>query len=226
MSASPRLHPAEAILSAHARGLLDPVTSLVVQTHCDLCPICCAEVSALNALGGLMMEDLAPVAMSEGALARALARLNTLPPQPVVNKAAAGLDAAAIPPSLRTLAQHAALTSRWQFAGVGVRSLDLDMDGAEALRAAGGAVQLLRLDPNQGVPHHDHQGREVTLVLSGAFRDEGGYYGPGDFIVVEPGICHRPLGEAGAPCLALIVSAAPPAFTGALGVAQRAWNSL
>ncbi|NJO37639.1 MAG: anti-sigma factor, partial [Rhizobiales bacterium] len=63
-----------------------------------------------------------------------------------------------------------------------------------------------------------HVGREVVLVLEGAFRDDGVRFGPGDVAVAEDGTIHTPQIERGADCLCLAVTEAPVHFTGALGL--------
>ncbi len=222
----PSHHPAQAILESYARGRLDPVTSLVTETHIHFCAACRAQVTSWEIIGGLMIETIEPQAMSPGALDRALGALDQIDRQSQSAHQRGDNSLLNLPVPVRDLAIRAALGSGWKFAAPGVRTLDLDVPGDQDRRARGGAVQLIRIDAGGGVPRHSHTKQEWTLVLSGAFRDEAGRFGPGDLAVLEPGMTHRPIGEIGVPCMALIVTEAPVAFTGALGLVQRAWNRL
>jgi putative transcriptional regulator len=60
-----------------------------------------------------------------------------------------------------------------------------------------------------GIPRHVHQGRELTLVLSGGLIDRGEDYERGDFALAEVGDEHEPEIQKGAPCLLLAVTEAP-----------------
>jgi len=88
-------------------------------------------------------------------------------------------------------------------------------DGVEA--------RLVKLKPGGGVPRHDHSGEELTLVLSGAFRDESGRYQPGDVCEAGPGVDHHPRVEGDDDCVCLIVRRGAWRFRNPLyGLADRA----
>jgi putative transcriptional regulator len=124
----------------------------------------------------------------------------------------------ALPDMLRRTATDALQSAHWRFASPGVRALDMSH---VVPRANAGEVQLLKIWPGFGVPRHTHAGEEFSLVLTGAFRDEVGYYGPGDVSIGVPGMVHRPVAEPGDLCLVLAVKDAPLLFKGPLGVIQR-----
>lgn len=58
---------------------------------------------------------------------------------------------------------------------------------------AGARAGLVRIAPGSPFPEHCHQGREVTMMLSGAARDEesGAVHLPGDLLEKEAGSTHR-----------------------------------
>lgn len=58
---------------------------------------------------------------------------------------------------------------------------------------AGARAGLVRIDPGIPFPEHRHKGREITLMLSGAARDEesGKVYLPGDLLEMAAGSTHR-----------------------------------
>jgi putative transcriptional regulator len=115
---------------------------------------------------------------------------------------------------LREVCLESAGTAGWTFAGPGVRSLTLSTGGLLP-------AKLLRIEPGQGAPNHDHTGTEYTLVVKGAFEDGTGRFGPGDLSIKRAGQIHHPIAEFGEVCFALAVEEGEVAFTGALGVLQR-----
>lgn len=66
-------------------------------------------------------------------------------------------------------------------------------------------VRLLRLPVGWRAPEHAHGGDEITLVMSGAFRDEVGRYAAGDVCHAASGHMHRPVVDGEAECLCLVV---------------------
>jgi putative transcriptional regulator len=73
----------------------------------------------------------------------------------------------------------------------------------------GRPVTLARVRGGLGIPRHAHQGRELTLVLSGGLIDRGEDYERGDFALAEVGDEHEPEIQDGTPCLLLAVTEAP-----------------
>ena len=121
-----------------------------------------------------------------------------------------------LPEKVRDLALD---NGRWQFAGPGVRQMELMREGSAK-------AELIRLEPGHGVPHHGHDGKEFTLVLCGAFHDGVGRYGKGDLCTADPDLQHKPVAEEGKVCIALAVTDGSLAFTGPLGWVQRALGEL
>ena len=75
----------------------------------------------------------------------------------------------------------------------------------EALCEDGVHARLLRIPKGGSAVEHSHDGAEYTLVLSGAFTDETGHYGPGDACTVEPGSVHRPVVDGDEACICFAV---------------------
>ena len=73
--------------------------------------------------------------------------------------------------------------------------------------------RLLRIPTGKPVPSHSHGGLELTLVLCGAFSDETGYYGRGDFQEADETLEHQPHAIAGEDCICLAVTDAPLRFS-------------
>lgn len=213
-------HPSEELMLAHAAGGLDPATALAIETHLALCPACRADAATMDAVGGALLQDIAPVAMAEGALDALFARIDA---EPVRRRRATPPELAVLPAPLRPVAAEALKGGRWRTLTPGIRALDLPLGGPDGAGGEG-SVQLLRLKPGRGVPRHTHEGHELTLVIQGAFRDETGRYGIGDFILCGPEDTHRPVAEPGPVCLALAVTDAPLRLSGVLGLVQRAFS--
>ena len=70
------------------------------------------------------------------------------------------------------------------------------------LRDGEPALALLRYQPGASVPSHLHPDVETILVLEGSQSDEKGTYGPGDFVINQPGSSHRVWSDDG--CVVLI----------------------
>ena len=68
-------HPKIRTLAEFAAGTLDEGRSLVIATHMAMCPHCRGFVSAMEEVGGAMLDEIEPVAMSQGAR-RALAAID------------------------------------------------------------------------------------------------------------------------------------------------------
>lgn len=66
-------------------------------------------------------------------------------------------------------------------------------------------VRLLKLPSGGSAPEHTHGGDELTLVISGSFRDEVDRYGAGDVCHAASGHMHRPVVDSDEDCVCLAV---------------------
>jgi putative transcriptional regulator len=199
-------HPDDALLLAYAAGSLDEATSLLIATHASFCRRCRSTIEDGESLGGALLEGLPPDPVDESALARLLDRLAD---EPVA--AAAPAAARPLPGMPATLAPYVPRKGNciaWGWLAPGVRQTLL-------LECRGSRVRLLKIAPNKPMPHHRHGGIEYTLILQGAYSDENGRYGVGDFSVADDGTAHQPIAAAEG-CVCLIMSGAPLQLTGRL----------
>ncbi|MGQ9368651.1 ChrR family anti-sigma-E factor [Azospirillum sp. ST 5-10] len=208
---TPKHHPSDALLVAYGAGSLDEGVSLAVATHLALCPACRRVAAQIDALGGALLDDLAPQPLGDGALDRALALLDGMPPAP---RPAAAPTAAAPGPFPEPLASYLgpAPERRWQRLAPGVARIPL-----LPRTAAGGNAQLLRIAPGTTLPHHGHGSIELTVMLTGSFADEFGRYGPGDLAEADAETRHQPIADSHEDCVCLIATDAPLRFTGLMG---------
>ena len=196
-------HLTTPLLMGYAAGTLPEAFNLVVATHVSLCDDCRAALAEFEAVGGETMLDVAPVAMSDGALAGTLAKIAQ--GDAVVAKSTAartGPYPAPLAPYIRDFAQ-------WKKIGGGVSQMLLHT-GDRA------SVRLLKIPAGTAVPNHGHKGTELTLVLQGAFVDETDRFGVGDIEVANEDMHHTPIAEMGEDCICLSATDAPIAFHGLL----------
>lgn len=198
------------LLAAYSAGALPEAFSLVVATHVSLCDTCRAELGALDAIGGAVLDGAAQATLAEGALDATLARIAGQAPIAVPVR----LADAVFPAPLRDYVGGDAGAVRWRPVGGGVKQAVLTRGAATA--------RLLYIPAGVAVPDHGHRGAELTLVLQGAFSDEDGRFGRGDVEVADASVEHRPVAEAGADCICLAATDAPLRFSGLLPrIAQR-----
>ncbi len=183
-------HPSDETLAAYAAGMLDEARRLIVATHLSLCSQCNSFVRALDGIGGTMLDEVSPVAMSDGSLSRLLERLDEF-------------DSASAIPALASDIWPAPLRrygmGRWRWVGPGVEWCSVGVPVANDTR-----VFMLRAKPGTKLPHHRHSGIEWTCVLEGAFIHDGGRYGPGDFDEADEADEHKPVVDDGVPCICLV----------------------
>jgi putative transcriptional regulator len=74
-AAAPTYHPGGERLVDYASGALPEPLALLVATHLALCPRCRRATAELEAVGGALLEGLAPAPLAADRRPRALARL-------------------------------------------------------------------------------------------------------------------------------------------------------
>ncbi|HEY1633043.1 MAG TPA: ChrR family anti-sigma-E factor [Rhizomicrobium sp.] len=199
-------HPSDELLLAHASGGAGEAVSLIVGTHLALCPECRAKIARMEAMGGAILVDLAPAAISDHALQSVLARLDaaTLEP-PVPRRDGKSFTA---PEPLRSYLSGDLDAVRWRPVGPGISYRSL-------FRGRDASAKLIRSRPGRGVGTHTHRGEELTLVLTGGFTDATGHYTRGDLQIADGALEHRPLADPGEDCIVLAVCDAPLKFRSA-----------
>ena len=81
----------------------------------------------------------------------------------------------------------------------------------------GMSAVLYKIRAGRKMPQHSHEGSEVTLVLRGGFRDEGGHFRRGDIAVADEHLDHVPVADEDEECLCFAVLDAPLRLTGPIG---------
>jgi len=200
-------HLSDALLTAYAAGTLPEAFSLAIASHISMCDDCRAAVAAHEALGGAVLDAQGgDVALSDGALAAMMARLDGLPVAPAM-PAAAKPAHPILPAPLVDYVGADMSKIKWRSLGMGVRQAILPT------KDRGASARLLYIPAGQAVPDHGHRGMELTLVLQGAFRDDTQRFARGDIEIADQADQHTPVAEAGEDCICLAVTDAPLRFT-------------
>ena len=157
-------HLSDNLLMAYSAGSLPEAFNLVVATHISVCDECRARLASFDALGGALLDE-DTVAMGADSLANVMARIKSEsakpPNQP--RRAATAVLPAPLVDAIGGGLNHV----QWRAVGGGVRQAILEKHLTKP------SARLLHIPAGAAVPDHGHHGLELTLVLQGAFRDEG-----------------------------------------------------
>jgi len=202
-------HPSDELLVAYGAGSLDEAAAVLIATHLALCPRCRVEIGRIEALGGVVIEDLPPTDLADDALDSILARLDTRPPPARPRYPVA--EPSGLPAPLRDYLPGGVDALPWKRLAAGIEQAIL-------LQARGIRARLLRIGAGIVVPEHGHGGMELTMVLQGGFTDLGTGYGRGDVAMADQQVVHSPMADGGETCLCLAVTDAPLKLTGLVGM--------
>ena len=186
-------HPDDTLLLAYASGATDEAMGLILATHMAYCETCRIAAAKLEAIGGSLLQELAPVPMAGNALDTALAKLDTAQP---FERRTRPISRDGTPDVLRRYIGGDLSTVRWRQAGPQLSYLPLLKHGAVQVR-------LLRGIAGAETGPHRHEGQEYTLVLKGGFNDVTGSYGPGDLQYMEGDMRHSPIADPDGECINL-----------------------
>lgn len=196
-------HPDTQLLVDYTAGSLAFGPSLCVAVHLGDCPECRARVKDLTLLGAELVEQLKPVAVSDGLLGNILAELDGSPAPVARVRAAAG-----VPQPLSKLIPNGLNAMPWKRLTPDLQAVVLAVGDAD------NQVSLIRMKPGGSIPEHRHKGSELTVVLKGGFSDRTGSYKRGDFMALGEDDTHRPIAHQNEDCICLAAQNAPLQFTG------------
>lgn len=201
-------HPSDELLLDYASGALGEAWSLAVATHLALCPACRRTVEKLEAVGGEILQKVAPQPVAESSFEAVMARLQDIPAATAkAVSPARGQDGQfVLPQPLRDYVGGDVENLHWQRLGLGAYQRLISTGGN------GATARLLRIPAGKPVPTHSHRGMELTLVLCGAFTDTTGTYGRGDLQEADADLEHQPFAAPEEDCICLAVTDAPLRF--------------
>ncbi len=200
-----RHHLDHATVLAYAAGTLGEALTVVAASHISWCPACRAAVRHAESMGGELMLGLDAATVSADCKTRTLNLLDRATLHRFPARAAVRGELPA--PLLRVLAGTPLRDLPWKRKAPGVALHHVPLSSAD-----GGKLVLMRIAPGKAMPEHGHGGEELTLVLSGAYRDEIGRFGPGDVADLDEDVEHRPVVEEGEDCYCAVAIEAPTRF--------------
>ena len=83
------------------------------------------------------------------------------------------------------------LTDKWNNGLGGIKYFDIDLGNSKQNTRA----RMLSIPPGKKLPHHGHEGQELTLVIQGGFSDENGSYDSGDVAIEDENNIHTPISD-------------------------------
>ena len=206
-------HISDELLLEYAAGGLEEAWCIAVATHLAFCPECRTRLETIEAAGAMLMESIEPqmANVSEDASWAALtARLECEGTREADDgKPASALstgEAADVPEPLRSYIGGSLSGVKWKRLGVGAEQFIIETEDRSA------TARLLRIPAGKPVPEHSHNGRELTLVLTGSFVSEGVEFGPGDLEEEDDETEHQPMVTPERECICLTVTDAPLRF--------------
>lgn len=208
-----QFHPEVELLVEYSAGRSDWAVNICIAAHLHFCPVCREKVAKLNQIGGHWLTRAEHVDVPEHCLTATLA---TLKGDKIQSSAVSATNAQIakrnrsydqLPPVIQKLIPASGKLP-WTYAApsLKVARLTTGQDKYE--------VCFHKIKKGGTVSEHDHNGRELTLVLEGQFSDENGIYSVGDFIAKQPGEKHRPTATRDQDCLCLSAVEAPVRLTG------------
>jgi putative transcriptional regulator len=203
-------HPTDSMLAAFAAGTLDHGQHIAVATHLVSCPQCRAFTRSMEQVGGAVLTNLSPAAMSNDALAKVEAQLDKPVRPATMAETAPTVLEAEVPGLPKFLRRYQFGNWKWIAPSVHLRPIVLPY-------VSDTRVFLLKSGPGTKMLEHTHTGIEMTCVLSGAFSQGGSHYGPGDFDLGDDTVDHQPVVDPGQDCICLVAMQGELRLNGLIG---------
>lgn len=197
-----KFHPDQAKLTDYVAGTLSYHETLMIAVHLHYCPECAQMAQQLEALGGVLLDDLPGEPVGQDVLEATLEsimaeegasenRQHTAKQPEVVYR---NPD---IPRPLQKLVPNGFDALPWRKLLPHLKVCDIE------LSPNGPKISLHRIMPGGRIPRHTHRGHEFTVVLKGGFSDALGDYNPGDFLYRDASHEHEPVAAESEECICL-----------------------
>ncbi len=201
-------HPDQARLADYVAGTLSYHETLMISVHLHYCTECRQAVQRMEALGGVLLDDLPGEPVSDHLLQSTLAAID----EPVNGTEQTGHGVAfyrhpEVPAPLQKLVPKGFEALPWRKLLPHLQVCDIE------LSPNGPKISLHRIRPGGRIPRHTHRGDEFTVVLKGGFSDVLGDYNPGDFLHRAPEHEHEPVAAESEECICLTVTEDPLKMT-------------
>jgi putative transcriptional regulator len=204
-------HLDDATLMRYACGDLDEAFLVVVASHLAMCDHCRMAVRKAEELGGELLDENKAAPIAPASFDALMDRLETAEAQdrPTPSATGAARLRSEIPAPLSRRVGQQLADVPWRTIAPGVKKHMIRTDPETR-----SALYMLWVAPGKAVPEHSHGGAELTLILSGVYRDEFGVFGPGDIADLDEHVEHQPHVEDGAPCICVVAAETPIRFKG------------
>ncbi|MFN3634764.1 MAG: ChrR family anti-sigma-E factor [Rhizobium rhizophilum] len=203
-------HISDELLLDYATGNLAEGWSIAVATHLALCPTCRDRLSFMEHTGGQLLEaaeEAETVATPADSWAAMKAKLSAASSKSyAAEPVAAPADIPVLPEPLRSYLGGDVEGLKWKALGRGAYHIPIKTGDSES------QVRLLKIPAGKPVPEHSHGGRELTLVLKGAFTDGATVFKRGDIEEADETLTHQPVATPDDDCICLAVTDAPLKF--------------
>lgn len=201
-----RFHVSNDVLLSYSAGTLDEASSLLVATHLALCPHCRARNNSADSLGGHLLDSLEATPVSPTMMASVLSQIRSDVMGPATRHPSRFSADAVIPDPLRTYLGGDLDSLQWKWLAPRVQQIAIDTQDRRS------RARLLRFQKGLTVPSHGHNGRELTLVLTGSLCDRDTILFRGDIAETDERTEHQPFAGPGEDCVCLAVTDAPLRF--------------
>lgn len=203
-------HLSDAFLLDYAAGNLSEGWSLAVASHLALCPACRRRLDAMEGAAGALLEKIVVEKDEPGdswqQMKKRLGGLQAIEIKPAA-PVPASKPASILPEPLRSYVGGDLPDLKWRALGRGAYQILIETGDPDT------QVRLLRIPAGKPVPEHTHDGRELTLVLAGSFRDGTDVFGRGDIEEADDTLLHQPIATEEEDCICLAVTEAPLKFS-------------
>ncbi len=193
--------PIDALLAGLAAKTLPPALAALAAAHLELKPDNRAYVAALEAVQGVLLEQLRPVPLA--GRDRRLVNIFAAPESAAlpVPKGAQGDSDAVLPDALRRIAGCDLAALEWRHRGAGLKEAVLPDDTA--------AARFVRGQPGARLPIACEAGAVTAVVLAGAAIAGAARYQRGDVIFTGPEMPEAPTVVGEEECVCFVVTEAP-----------------
>ncbi len=206
-------HPDENMLIEFSAGTLKTALSICVSAHLHFCSRCRAQLLRLDQVGSKIMSQVEPMAVADDAFERVMEKIDAADEPKLEKQTLSG----GLPFSVNKLISTSLISRNWKrlSSSVDIARFKTGQDAFE--------VALHKICAGGKTPKHDHEGLEYTVILKGSFSDENAVYREGDFLLLQPGDVHQPMGAQNGECICLSALSAPIKPTSPLGFLIKPW---
>lgn len=193
-------HIDDATLVRFASGETDQAVSVAVAAHIDMCPTCREALRKAEACGGQLLESSNEASLAADAYDKLRAQLENEPEVETTTGDSASAPESDVPRPLQHFIGPSLDAVKWKSVAPGVKKHEILADRNSS------SLYMLHISAGSKMPEHGHHGQEMTLVLSGAYRDKMGRFARGDIADLDEDTEHQPIVEPGAPCICLVAA--------------------